>query len=63
MKKAIIFSLIVVYGILFAIQATAGTRDECIDKCKEAATLIQSRGIKAGIKEIGDKNDPSYTSG
>lgn len=56
MKKAMIVALVVCYGILFAIHATAGTRDDCITKCKEAVALIQTKGIDAGIKEIGDKN-------
>jgi hypothetical protein len=56
MKKAMVVTLTVVCGILLAVQATAGTRDDCISKCKEAATFIQTKGIDAAIKEIGNKN-------
>jgi hypothetical protein len=58
MKKAMIVALMVFYGIILAVNAAAGTRDDCVTKCKEAAELIQTKGIDAGIKEIGNKNGP-----
>ena len=56
MKKAITFTFTVVLGILLTLPAIAGTRDDCVAKCKEAGNFIQSRGIDAAIKEIGNKN-------
>ena len=56
MKTAIMGTVLVVFGILIAVHATAGVRDDCIDKCKQAAAFIQTKGLQAGIKEIGNKN-------
>jgi signal transduction histidine kinase len=41
--------------MLVTVPATAGTRDDCIAKCKEAAEFTQRQGIDAAIKEIGNK--------
>ena len=35
----------------------AGTRDNCIAKCKEAATFVKSKGIKAAVKEISNRHN------
>ena len=56
MKKAIPLIFTVVFGILLTLPAIAGTRDDCVAKCKEAGNFIRSRGIDAAIKEIGNKN-------
>lgn len=42
--------------LLLTVPALAGTRDDCVAKCKEASDFIQSKGIDAAIKEIGNKN-------
>lgn len=34
------------------------SKQECVEKCKEAAAFIQKNGIDAGIKAIGDKKGP-----
>jgi cytochrome c len=57
MKKAIRFTLAAVLGIMLSVPAAlAGTRDDCISKCKEAGNFIRARGIDAAVKEIGNKN-------
>ena len=48
---------IVVVGVmLLALVAVsngvAGTRDNCVAKCKEAANFVKTNGIKAAVKEI-----------
>jgi hypothetical protein len=55
MRKAMMAALMVCCGFLLAVNATAGTRDDCVTKCKEAAELIKTKGIDAGVKEIGNK--------
>lgn len=46
--------LILICGVVSS--GLAGTRDDCVAKCKEAGAFIHSRGIKAAIQEIGSKN-------
>ena len=41
--------------LLMTVPALAGTRDDCISKCKEAGNFIKTKGIAAAIKEIGNK--------
>ena len=43
---------LVLLMLCFAVEGVAGTRDDCVAKCKEAATYIQSAGIDAAVKEI-----------
>jgi signal transduction histidine kinase len=50
-------NLLVTAGVLFLIfgmtsSVLAGTRDNCISRCKEAASFVQSSGVEAAIKEI-----------
>lgn len=47
---------IVLLVLFLAAPALAGTRDDCISKCKEAGEFIKTRGIDAAIKEINNKN-------
>lgn len=56
MIKQLKFALTVFLGILLALPAMAGTRDDCVTKCKEAATYIQIEGLDAAIKEIGNRD-------
>ena len=56
MKTITTRMLTVIMLLLLAIPALAGTRDDCVTKCKEASNFIQSKGIDAAIKEIGNKN-------
>lgn len=56
MKKSIANVLAVLFVFLLSGPSLAGTRDDCIAKCKAAATFIQNQGIEAAIKEIGNKN-------
>ena len=56
MIKALRFAVIFFLGISLALPALAGTRDDCVTKCKEAAMYIQSKGLDAAIKEIGNRN-------
>ncbi|BBO84887.1 hypothetical protein DSCO28_54530 [Desulfosarcina ovata subsp. sediminis] len=56
LKRITTHTLTVFILVLLAFPALAGTRDDCITKCKEAAEFIKSRGIDAAIKEIGNKD-------
>lgn len=55
MKKSIITMLTVVFVFSLANRALAGTRDDCVTKCKEAGSFIQTKGINNAIQEIGNK--------
>lgn len=37
--------------------ALAGTRDNCVTKCKEAAAFVNSQGVQAAIKEISKRHN------
>jgi cytochrome c len=56
LKKITVGMLTVCMLVLLTIPALAGTRDDCITKCKEAGNFIKTKGIDAAIKEIGNKN-------
>ena len=59
MKTWITGSLLAIF-LVFMVTGSplAGTRDDCISKCKEAASYVKNQGIEAAIKAIGDKNGP-----
>lgn len=55
--KSIIAGVLFVFMVMLpTVPALAGTRDDCIDKCKEAGEFIKTEGIATAIKEIGNKN-------
>jgi hypothetical protein len=56
MMKTFKFALTFFLGISIAFPAIAGTRDDCVTKCKEAAMYVQSKGLDAAIKEIGNRD-------
>ena len=56
LKKITPGLLFVFMIMLMAPPLFAGTRDDCITKCKEAGNFIKTNGIDAAIKEIGDKS-------
>ena len=56
MKRKTAGVLTVLMVMLLTIPALAGTRDDCISKCKEAADFIKNQSINAAIKEINNKN-------
>jgi len=56
LKTIITRMLTLIMLVLLTVPALAGTRDDCITKCKEAGDFIKTKGITAAIKEIGDKN-------
>ena len=56
MKTSITRLWIVLLVLFLTAPALAGTRDDCITKCKEAGDFIKSQGINAAIKEINNKN-------
>jgi len=55
LKTSIVRLWIVLLVLCFTAPALAGTRDDCIAKCKEAGEFIKTQGINAAIKEINDK--------
>lgn len=55
MKRLLVGMLTVTLILSLATGTLAGTRDDCIAKCKEAGTFIQSNGIENAMKEIGNK--------
>lgn len=56
MKKRIKWIVTTLVIFFFAFVALAGTRDECIAKCKEAVQYYQKQGLEATIEEIGNKD-------
>lgn len=56
LKRTIAGVLAVIVVMLLTVPAQAGTRDDCINKCKEAGDFIKTQGIDAAIKEISNKN-------
>ena len=57
MKKIRLYTVIAVLSVtFFSALAVAGTRDDCISKCRQAGAFIQSRNIDTAIKEIGNKS-------
>ncbi|BBO75840.1 hypothetical protein DSCW_32570 [Desulfosarcina widdelii] len=53
---------IVVAGVMLLFfvavsNGVAGTRDNCIAKCKEAANFVKTNGIKAAVKEISIRHN------
>ncbi|WP_319405245.1 cache domain-containing protein [uncultured Desulfosarcina sp.] len=55
MKRTIAGVLAVVVVMLLTVPVQAGTRDDCISKCKEAGDFIKTQGIDSAIKEINNK--------
>ena len=56
MKNSIARIWIVLLVLFLTAPALAGTRDDCVTKCKEAGDFIKTQGINAAIKEINNKN-------
>jgi cytochrome c len=56
LKKNIAGVMTVLIIMALTVPALAGTRDDCITKCKAAAAFIKAKGINAAIKEIGNKH-------
>ena len=58
-KLPIIIAIIVTLCLSANLWAEqSATKEECVIKCHEAAALINSRGLAAAIKEIGDPKGP-----
>ncbi len=58
MRKASIVALMLLFGIfvsMTSIAAETATKDECVAKTKEAAAMINAKGLDEGIKEINNK--------
>jgi signal transduction histidine kinase len=58
MKKAAVLTLALLFGLFLAADAVAaetGTKDECMAKSKEAAKMINEKGLDAASKEISNK--------
>jgi signal transduction histidine kinase len=58
MKKAAIATLAILLSLCLAGNVLAGsaTKDECIAKSKEAAKMINDKGLDAAVAEINKKN-------
>lgn len=56
LKSKISGVLTVLMILVLTVPALAGTRDDCISKCKEAGKFIKTQGIDVAIKEINNKN-------
>ena len=58
MKKAAVLTLALLVGLFLAANAIAAekaTKDECVAKTKEAAKMINEKGLDESIKEINNK--------
>ena len=58
MKRSIagVLAVLMLMSLVMAVPALAGTRDDCITRCKEAGEFINAQGINAAIKEINNKD-------
>ena len=58
MKKLAIAGIAVLLclGLAGSVLAESATKDECIAKTKEAAMLINEKGLDAGVAEINKKD-------
>lgn len=56
MKKYFIAYVVLFAAVAMTFPALAGSRDECIAKCKEASEFVKNHGIEATVKEISNKN-------
>ncbi len=58
MRKLGIAALVTMFGLLLAAGAFAenATKEECVAKSKDAAQLVNDKGLDEAVKEIGDKN-------
>ena len=58
MKKVAVAALAVLLGLFLAgnVLAESATKDECIAKTKEAAKLINEKGLDAAVAEINKKD-------
>lgn len=60
MKKSFIFftaiTLLILPAISFA--GSSATKDECVIKCREAASIITTEGVEKAIKLISDPHGP-----
>jgi hypothetical protein len=50
---AVVWAVLILMVVLLTVPALAGTRDDCIAKCKEAGEFIKKQGIDTAFKEIG----------
>jgi len=58
MKKAAVLTLALLFGLFLAANAVAGetaTKEECVAKSKEAAQMINAKGLDEASKEISNK--------
>ncbi len=55
MKRIFAGILTVLMVMSLTVPGLAGTRDDCITKCKEAGDFIKTKGIDAAVKEIGNR--------
>ena len=58
MKKAAVLTLAMLVGLFLAANAIAAekaTKEECVAKSKEAAQMINAKGLDEAIKEINNK--------
>jgi signal transduction histidine kinase len=58
MKKAAFVTLALLVGLFLAVNAVAAdkaTKDECVAKTKEAAKMINEKGLDETIKEVNNK--------
>ena len=55
-SSTMVWAMLILMAILLTGPAMAGTRDDCIVKCKEAGEFIEKKGIDAAVKEIGTRN-------
>ncbi|MFP4427894.1 MAG: cache domain-containing protein [Desulfovermiculus sp.] len=60
MARTLFFTSIVLC-LLLAAPALAGkeaTKEECVSKCREAAALVNSKGLEEAIEQISDQKGP-----
>jgi len=61
MRKIFTSILMLFVCVFFAglvVAADKATKDECVAKCKEAATMVKEKGVEATLDAIKDRNGP-----
>ncbi len=58
MKRITVIAMVLFLGLCLVGYAVAGsaTKDECVAKSKEAAQMINDKGLDAAVAEINNKN-------
>jgi len=63
MRKVAVIALVVMWSVVLgsSVLAESGTKEECVTLCKEAAKMVNEKGLDAAIAEIGNREGKFVT--